>query len=350
MPTPVIAWDENAAAASKALGCRTVTTLSGSVLPKKKELVSRFQIGSIKGECNYGVSQAAFHITNVPPAKLAMKRAVKRDARPDPLGTRGHHWNVSRADPAGLCVRRQCQTKKLDRDMYRFNYRTEVCPPGEAPPGQAGKPMSRTTKYDLPRAPDGTRLGQNGRFDGGRSADPRVAAGNGKRTGEMPVHPILDSLHAWDGSAAPLPHMHATNVMLRARRESARAKNSRRKGRALEGAGRRPSLTQRFKDDMEVQRARRAEQNAARSEVMAGRPSTAHPGVQVKRNRYAVEPNRRVATSTHSGVWEYSAIAGCKVWSDTMSEEKDSRGDTLLRANPDQWNMCPLLQQSRNFR
>ena len=72
MPTPVIAWDENAAAASAALGVRTVTTLSGSVIPKEKELKARFQIGSIKGECNFGPSTAAFHITNVPPAKLEM--------------------------------------------------------------------------------------------------------------------------------------------------------------------------------------------------------------------------------------------------------------------------------------
>ena len=71
------------AAASAALGCRTVTTLSGSVIPKKKELISKFQIGSIKGECNYMPEQQAFHITNVPPEKLAMieqAEGVLRDA------------------------------------------------------------------------------------------------------------------------------------------------------------------------------------------------------------------------------------------------------------------------------
>ena len=327
-----IAWDKNAEAASKALGCRTVKTLSGSVLPKRKPLAAKFQIGSIKGECNYAPRQQVFHVTQIPRDKLALKRKIKRESRPDPLGVRGPHWNISCAPPEPLCKRRSAQNRDHDRDMYKFNYRCEVLPPGEASrrdiyrkyhaPGAAGAPPSALMQATMTAAKDE----KNG-------FDPRVTLGHGKRTMEMPVHPDLEPKCAWDGGTALLPLNHATNVMLRSRREEARKRNSAR--RTCEG---RPSLKQRFRDDMEIKRKQR-EEARAQAEGRLQRPATALPST---RNRFAVEPDRRFKRTTHSGVWGYNAVAGCCVWSDTMSEQKDSRGDVVKTINPDAWNLCPL--------
>eukprot|EP00937_MAST-01D_sp_MAST-1D-sp2_P004463 g4463.t1 len=326
MPS-TLAWDENAEAASKALGCRTVKTLSGSVLPKKEMLKSRFQIGSIKAEVDYGPSQRVFHVTQVPPAALARKKAVKRASCPDKLGLRQPGWNITAADPEPLCLRRQRQNRAYDRDMFKFNYRCEVLPTGEA---------SRRDVYGKfgPTAPGARGAAARAARAAAAAPDTRVALGHTKRVAEMPVHPALDDKHAWDAGTTLLPPNHATTVMLSARREAARKRNSARKGARCVAAGRRPSLRARFADDMEALRVKRREALAI-AEGRSRRPATAHSPA---RNRFAVEPDRRRQVTAHSGVWEFREAAGCHVWSDTMSEAKESRGDVVTVVNPDRWN------------
>ena len=101
---------------------------SGTVPKKQRGLIAKFQVGSVHGQCNYKMGEAAFHRVDVPPAKRKMKLSVMASSKPDILGTKKSAWNLSVATNVPLCQRRMRQLSKYDAPVYRYNYRAEVLP------------------------------------------------------------------------------------------------------------------------------------------------------------------------------------------------------------------------------
>ena len=63
-----------------------------TAVPKQQRgLIAKFQVGSVHGQCNYKMGEAAFHRVDVPPAKRKMKLSVvasNTSSKPNILGTK----------------------------------------------------------------------------------------------------------------------------------------------------------------------------------------------------------------------------------------------------------------------
>ena len=159
-------------------------------------------------------------------------------------------------------------------------------------------------------------------------ADDRVLVRQvGKRTAEMSVNPKLAGKGQWNHSVY-VEKYDAVNRI--AKDEAARVRNSKKKTSKLKN----------YKNPEVLAKEERERLRLIKAGKLVIKSAADHPNFAIPRpgNRYAVEANRKYKKTTHSGVWEFNKMMDKYVWSDTMSEVKDSPGDISVTVNPDAWN------------
>jgi hypothetical protein len=317
---------------------KKLMTASGIEVIKRDVPKAKMQVGAANQPVGYNPGETVIHISSIPPEKLQDKRNAKKEARGDKIGMKQNKWNISVEDPNKLCVRRMRVIPDHDRpNMHQYNYRAEVLPPSNPHFEKAPKKMevqgvlsggdpSTTFSYSSygeshNPPPEASMVG----------ADERVLMSQvSKRTAEMTINPKLGG-KTWNHST----YVEKYHVQHRIKMdEEARVRNSKNSINKLNGY---KTPEQRAKEERERLRLVKA------GKSISGGPESTHAEedysrIPKPRNRYAVEANRKYKKTAHSGVWEFNKVMQKYVWSDTMSEVKDSPGDVTYVKNPDGWN------------
>jgi len=267
-----------------------------------------------------------FHISAVPEEKLALKRQVKAESKKDGVGVNQSKWNISVENPEKLCIRRLRVNADHDRPgMHQYNYRAEILPPKnpeynkipEKLKPSVKKPYSRYGDYEH-QPPEMDQLGAHERLLVGQVS---------RRTQEMEVNPRLVGKDLWNHSVY-VEKFHVVDRI--AKDEVARLANSKKTN----------SKVSNYKSPEVLAKEERERLRLIKSGKLVMKPAIDNDAfrIPVARNRYAVEANRKYKKTIHSGVWEFNKAMDKYVWSDTMSEVKDSPGDISVVVNPDAWN------------
>jgi len=301
-------------------------TSSGILVKKKPTLTPKLQIGAVSGPVGYKPDENVFHISAVPEDKLRAKRQVKAESKKDGVGMLKSKWNTSVENTEKLCVRRIRVNADHDRpNMHQYNFRAEVLPPKNPQYNKRPEKLKPSVK---------TAYGGYGQYDilppemDIDGADERVLVNQvGKRTAEMAINPKLVGKDGWNNSA----YVEKYHVVGRiAKDEAARKKNSQRK----------TALLKNYKNPEVLAKEEREKLRLIKAGKLVIKPALDLDNFPIPKpgNRYAVEADRKYKKTVHSGVWEFNKQMDKYVWSDTMSEVKDSPGDISLVVNPDGWN------------
>jgi hypothetical protein len=307
------------------MGAQELRTSSGIIVKKKSTLTPKLQIGAVSGPVGYKPDENVFHISAVPEEKLALKRKTKAESKKDGVGIQKAKWNTSVESTEKLCIRRIRLNADHDRpSMHQYNYRAEVLPPKNPEfnkPPEKLKP-SVTKRYS--RYGDRDNIPPEMTMAG---ADERLLVSQvARRTQEMPVNPKLEGKELWNHSS----YVEKYDIVNRIQKdEAARLKNSMRKKQALKNYKSPEVLAKEERERLRLIKA---------GKLVLNQDQNQYQTIPKAFNRYAVEPDRKFKKTIHSGVWEFDKAEDKYVWSDTMSDVKDSPGDITVVVNPDGWN------------
>ena len=295
--------------------------------PGKQYLRARIQIGNAKGAHSFAPHQTVFHHDDITEDKRKRVQEVKAFSRPNLAGVNHREWNKSSLVPRKLAERRTAENFDHDRShAYQYNYRAELLRPPNP------KPIPSTSKFKVTLRDPGPGVG------------PQTA--NLKRTQEQPVHPKLESDFSTEWNLSSTINKSTLDKSFRDLNDRSKD-NSVRKTKKL------------VRDDSYVspiQRSRLIQEEVRRQKSLgtfnAEKKIFDKPEAPVDRkslvNRASIEPSLKFTTTQHTGVWEYNAIEGRHMWSDTGSFEYASRGDAVRVHNPDAYNYAkPNLTLTR---
>jgi hypothetical protein len=220
--------------------------------------------------------------------------------------------------------------------MHQYNYRAEVLPPANPHFEKAPKKMQvqsvmgggdPSTTFSYSQYGESHNLPPEANQAG---ADERVLLNQvSKRTAEMSINPKLGD-KTWNHST----YVEKYHVEQRKKTdEEARMRNSKKTKAGIKGYKNPESRAKEERDRLRLIKA-----GKSISGNSATNPEEDYSRIPKARNRYAVEANRKYKKTAHSGVWEFNKVMQKYVWSDTMSEVKDSPGDITYVKNPDGWN------------
>jgi len=300
-------------------------TSSGILVRKKATLTPKLQIGAVSGPVGYKPDENVFHISAVPESKLKLKRQVKAESKKDGVGMLKSKWNTTVENTEQLCVRRIRVNADHDRpNMQQYNYRAEVLPPKNPQYNKLPEKLKPTTKTLYSRYGEYESQPPEMDVDG---ADERVLVNQiAKRTAEMAVNPRLVGKDNWNHSI----YVEKYDVVNRiAKDEVDRKKNSQKKQNLLKNYKSPEMLAKEEREKLRLIKA---------GKLVIGNIAEDNYHIPKAGNRYAVEADRKYKKTVHSGVWEFNKQMDKYVWSDTMSEVKDSPGDISVVVNPDAWN------------
>lgn len=284
------------------------------------------KIGSIHGRLNYKLEERAFSKEDYHESNRQKKIEAKRWARKDVLGLEKPEWDFSVGPQDVSTVRRQRQISQHDPTLYKYNYRAEVLPK----PSDKFVPRCGRQNFDQRRLHKELRKEHT-----------KIVPS--KRISEMPVHPALENKMSWDNSTTINRNKLDQHSELTRRHAK---KNSRAKSERLKKEG---YLTpaERETQRMEKLREKREKRIKGISEEVKsseskekegrfGHVENANAGESTAHKRNV--PSRKYKEFYNDGVYEYSEIEGCKVWSCSMNPDPEFRGSCYRVRNPDAWN------------
>lgn len=320
-------------------------------------------IGSCKLPISFKSSQSVFHHDDIPAEKRERKNKVMKWARSKILSVEQPEWSKSSAlDPSRrpICERRTMENFVNDRSgAYQYNYRAEVLPDKLVPP------LDKSTKFHITsQTPEMTNKIKTVKLKDKTG----VMNGKFKITEELPIHPKLEDAIAWDNGTQLV-----RKKVEAAGREFTKASLAANKKKNIAMFGTKyvkppPSTTTEEDQPVDEEGEEKEKPKSApeptckyvspmqsssqileevRRQKKAGTFSTKRTVFQkveapVDRsklgNRLAIEPSRKYKVTEHSGKWEYNAIEGRYMWSDTGSFVYESRGDITYIKNPDAYN------------
>ena len=295
---------------------------------KPKFLKARIQIGSCKGPISYQAKQTVFHHDDIPEARRERKREVREWARSKILSVEKPEW--SKSTVAGLypvCERRQAENHIRDRSQpYQYNYRAETLEYAHIV-----EPIDQPHKFHLSRTTTAKAM-----EIAAIQKSNRVQNGYFKRIQEMPTHPKLENVVAWNNSVSPSPKERETTLQrMTLESRAATAKVTKRVGTSEKY---KTPFEQSKEIADEVRKLKRTGKFNKEEDHTHHHAAVEQQKVSVK-NRNAVESSRKYKTNHHSGVWEFNKAEGRYMWSDTGSFVYESKGDIQKTHNPDALNL-----------
>lgn len=353
-----------------ASGEALLETMSGVFVTKRAPLRARFQIGSKGGETNYPFEEKTFHVSDIPAEKLLTKHAVKQTCRPDLLERKPKPWYAGNQQPErlNLCDRQIRSIPAHDRpNMQPYNYRAEVLPPKNPQFIPSPHKLKVVDTRVQPESPLTLQTVE-------QTGTQRVRAlGEARRLKEMCVHPDLEAAEPWHASTLCTRRERMARTQ---RDEQQRSANSARwtakiaspakagtaaaartgtlnAAKAARGTcspmrmsghqagtvrGGYMSPQQRGAAEREAQRERKRLAAAGKTSLEDDAVQGTPPKPVLLVNRFAVEKSQKGHKWKHSGIWAMHEELGKEVWSDTLSEVKDSPGDIRIPTDPLAWN------------
>ncbi len=311
-------------------------------LKSRQYLRAKIKIGNCKGPVSYNLDQTVFHHDDIPEDRRVRHTEIKHWLKSNLLSDDRPGWHKSTDAGVPVCERRKMENFANDRsNAYQYNFRGESldCL-------KTVEPIDKPTKLHISTQLESTALAIRD-----ARAQSRVQTGNLNRTGEMPVHPRLDSAGKWQLS---------TFVSTRETdKQLADMTND-----SLNWTKKVNTSAQMEKKYVGPMQAAALLQKEIRKQKMEGtfstdkqvnRPRTEPVDRRKLRNRFALEKLNKQSSHQHSGVWEANKTDGKLVnfsffqlivtqhcirfmWSDTGSGDYFSKGDVVRTVNLDAYN------------
>ncbi len=316
----------------------------------------KISVGTVSTKISYDRATAVFKPTDVPEPARRAKEQVKQmlAKKKDKLGVKRSEWSTSvelLPDRRPPCERKTRQLSKHELPLLgqTYNFRAEVLP--QKPPRyfpSASKHEVSTASFmgassARPATATGTSSANSTTSDlsgwsyGGGTVRPSTSLAR-TSVAEMSVNPKLDGAQPWDTTTTLAKTLQREDL---ARLETAAQRNTLKHTRRLKApkrgeGGTYMSPEARYRLALNERRAILDSPNGAvyLSKVRDGTLNPPPPHRPKLQLATGTKP-RLVTVYQHSGKWEMNKATGKMHWSDTGSEDYESRGDIVKTVNLD---------------
>jgi hypothetical protein len=300
--------------------------------PKKQDfLTASVKIGSCKGPIDYKNNTQVFHPDDVPKHARERREQVADFKKAKILSNAQPSWKTSTHLNRPMVERRTMENHTKDRSKnFTYNYRAE-----SLDYLKNEEPVDKPTKFHLSKQLES----QANDILQKKASGGTVTKGTLKRTEEMPIHPTLESA-TWNSGTVRTVKEHEADL----EKITKKAVDACYRRRGDWQSCRRetytspPGISVTFQDQVRQEKQKGAFE--WRTCVARARPTTSSSVATTvnKKQRFKPENVRQYGKTQHSGTWEFSAVEGRYMWSDTGSFDYHSKGDICKYDNPNSFN------------
>jgi hypothetical protein len=305
--------------------------------PAKKSdfLTASMKIGNCKGPITFKNDTQVFHADDVPKPAKERKSMVNDFKKSKILSAAQPDWNMSNHTNRPLVERRTTENHIKDRSKnFAYNYRAE-----SLDYLQNEEPVDKPTKFHMSKQLESTASN----LLEAKAHASSVGKGTLKRTEEMPVHPLLEST-TWDyGIVRPLK-LHEADLEKNTQKAVSvcKSKEGTWKSCSKDHYVSPSDIGQIFQSQVREQKVNGSfdwRTCVARSSLSKSAPrGFVQMPAHSKKPKFRPENVRKYGKTQHSGSWEFNAIEGRYMWSDTGSFDYMSKGDICKYENPNSFN------------